>query len=183
MSQAQGGNSVISGATIGSAIGGIVSGIANVENIKAQGEATRSSLRSSQMAWKTGFSIAEQQKEQIKEELGSVLSSVQLEALQARAEYRAVSAERGVSGSVIREGSSSIGIQEVMARADAINQAKNTKVEILNRQLQEKIQTRLDEQAMLSGMSSPLSSGLQAFTSGLQMSSTFGDIGRAFDES
>ena len=164
----------------GAAAGGVIGAISSAQDIRSQGKMTRASLKSSHEAWKTGFSIAEQQKDMIEEELGSVLSSVQLEGLKAMASYRAMSAERGVGGAAISEGKSEIAMSEVMARADAINQSKNMKVEILNRQLQDKVQTRLDQQAILAGISSPLSAGLKTLATSAQMASNFGFIAGNF---
>ena len=167
----------MNGFAVGAGIGGIIGGISSAQDIRSQSKSIRASLDSSHQAWKVGFSIAEQQKDMIEEELGSVLSSVQLEGLKAMASYRVMSAERGVGGAAISEGKSEIAMSEVMARADAINQSKNMKVEILSRQLQDRVQTRLDQQAMLAGISSPLSAGLRALSTSAQMGSAFGFMG------
>lgn len=161
------------GINAGSAlINSFIQGKAQRDAIEAKGEATRFSLKQQQKATLSQFSIIDQQRAEIDRELGSILSAQQLEALKARASYRAASAERGVSGASVEAGRTEISMKENMAKADAVLQSRNSKLQLARREMQANIQAKLDAQSVISG----LTTGSQA-----RQSSYMRDIGIALN--
>lgn len=92
----------------------------------------------------------------IEDDLGNVLSANALESVKNMATAKAIMSTSGTVGGTTAQVSKQAYMQQILADADAISQARNREVGLLTEQLSRRIQFRQSAEATRSQIASPL---------------------------
>lgn len=105
---------------------------------------------------------------QLDNELGDILSANALETAKAMATSNAIMSASGTVGGTNKLVSRQAMMNQILTDADTIAQARNQKIDILNKNIGERIDFRMRSNAMIAGLPSATSQMLSGINAGIK---------------
>ena len=161
----------------GAAAGAVIGGVTSVIGLRSQNKQTIANIEGEGRVLQSQLRMINQNREQLDRELGDVLSDNALATAKNMATAKVAMSMSGTIGGTSAQVSKQAYMEQIMADADAIAQARNSEKGMLMDAISKRIQFNQRANAYRSQIASPLAGFMQTLGSSIGMASQGAQLG------